>query len=84
VQPGQNRVGPHLAGVVGRRAGSVEGARYSSGFRELDITWDAARLDAYLANPRAVVPGTTMTVAVPSASERAGIIAYLQGLLAPN
>ena len=48
VQPGQNRIGPHLAGIVGRKPGSVEGARYSKGLSALEPNWDAANLDAYL------------------------------------
>jgi cytochrome c len=84
VQPGQNRVGPHLDGVIGRKAGSVEGARYSQGMRDLGVTWDAAQLNAYIANPRAVVPGTSMTVSVPGEADRTNIIAYLQGLAAPK
>lgn len=84
VQPGQNRVGPSLSGIVGRQAGSVEGARYSQGMRDLGVAWDAARLDTYLANPRAMVPGTTMTIAMPNAADRANIIAYLAGLPTSN
>jgi cytochrome c len=84
VQPGQNRIGPHLAGIVGRKPGSVEGARYSKGLSALDANWDATNLDAFLANPRTVAPGTTMTVAVPNAADRTSIIAYLQGLTAAN
>ena len=84
VQPGQNRIGPTLAGIVGRKAGSVEGARYSPKMRELDVTWDAAQLDSFIANPRAMVPGTTMTVSVANAADRASITAYLTGLAAAN
>lgn len=84
VQPGQNRIGPHLSGIVGRKPGSVEGVRYSKGLSALDANWDAARLDAYLANPRGVAPGTTMSISVPNAAERGNIIAYLQGLTAAN
>lgn len=84
VQPGQNRVGPTLAGVVGRKPGSVEGARYSQGLSALDAHWDAARLDTFLANPRATVPGTTMTVSVPNAADRGNIVAYLQSLTTAN
>lgn len=80
VQPGQNRVGPSLAGVVGRQAGSVEGARYSQGMRDLGVTWDAEQLATYLANPRAMVQGTSMTVSVPNQADRSNIIAYLQSL----
>lgn len=79
IEPGQNRVGPSLSGVFGRKAGSVEGARYSAGMRELDVTWDAPQLETFLTNPRAMVKGTTMTVTVPRAEERQAIAAYLQG-----
>ena len=58
IQPGQNRIGPHLAGIVGRKPGSVEGARYSKGLSALEPNWDATNLDAFLANPCAVAPGT--------------------------
>ena len=84
VQPGQNRIGPTLAGIVGRKAGSVEGARYSQGLRDLGVTRDAAQLDAYLANPRAMVPSSTMALVVPNTADRASIVAYLAGLPASN
>lgn len=84
VQPGQNRIGPHLSGIVGRKPGSVEGARYSKGLSELDANWDATRLDAFLANPRSVAPGTTMALSVPNAADRGNIVAYLQGLTTAN
>ncbi|WP_051247993.1 c-type cytochrome [Inquilinus limosus] len=79
LDPGQNRAGPSLAGVVGRKAGSVEGARYSKALQESGVTWDAQSLDAFLADPRKTVPGTTMTVALRDAAQRAAIIAYLNG-----
>lgn len=72
-----NRLGPTLAGVVGRAAGAVEGARYSSALRASGLVWDAETLDRYLANPRQLVPGTTMTVALPNAAQREAIVAYL-------
>ena len=84
VQPGQNRIGPHLSGIVGRKPGSVEGVRYSKGLSALEPDWNAANLDAYLANPRGVAPGTTMSISVPAAADRGNIIAYLQGLSAAN
>jgi cytochrome c len=77
VEPGQNRAGPSLAGVVGRKAGSVEGARYSQALRDSGITWDAQSLDGFLADPRQAVPGTSMTVRLADAAQRAAIIAYL-------
>lgn len=80
IDPGQNRIGPHLAGVLGRDAGSVEGARYSQALKAADLVWDEATLDSYLADPRGRVPGTTMTVALRNDTERAAIIAYLRDL----
>lgn len=77
---GQNRVGPHLAGVVGREAGSVEGARYSAALKESGIVWDPVTLEAFLANPRKAVPGTTMAVGLTDADQRTQVIEYLRTL----
>jgi cytochrome c len=84
VQPGQNRLGPHLAGLFGRAAGSVEGARYSEALRTSGLVWNDETLDRYLANPRGAVAGTTMTVSLPDGGQRAAIIAYLRSLTAAN
>jgi len=75
-------IGPALAGVVGRRAGTVEGYAYSPALRNAGFTWDAARLDRWLADPQAVVPGTTMPANVPEAAGRGDIVAYLRSLRA--
>lgn len=80
VEAGQNRVGPHLAGVVGRKAGGVEGARYSPALKASAMVWDEETLEAFLANPRETVPGTTMTIGVRNADQRAAVIAYLKTL----
>lgn len=80
VVPGQNRIGPSLANVMGRRAGTLEGARYSQGMRDLGIVWDQPQMETYLANPRAMVKDTTMILAVPSAADRAALGAYLQSI----
>src|SRR5579864_1504252 len=61
VAPGRIRVGPSLFGVVGRRAGAMDGYHYSDANRSSGITWDQPTLDKYLTDPRGVVPGTTMT-----------------------
>jgi cytochrome c len=74
-------VGPGLKGVVGRRAGGKDGFIYSPAFKKLTITWDAATLDAFLADPRAVAPGTTMAwPGEDDAKNRADLIAYLKTL----
>jgi cytochrome c len=81
LQSGQNRLGPHLAGILGRRAGSVEGARYSGAIQGSDIVWDEPTLDSFLTDPRQVVPGTTMVVGVPNSDQRRAIIAYLRSVV---
>ena len=78
LDPSPQRMGPPLGGVVGRKAGSVEGVRYSVAMRDAGFVWDEARLDAYLANPHRYLPGTTKAISVASAKARADLIAYLR------
>jgi cytochrome c2 len=78
--PGQNGIGPSLAGVFGRKAAQVSNFSYTAGMRSSGLTWNEAALDRYLANPSAEVPGTTMAVGSLSDTERAEIIAYLKTL----
>ncbi len=78
VEAGQNKTGPHLSGVVGRRAAAVEGATYSDALRSSGITWDSQSLDTFLTAPGRMVRGTRMTVAIPNAGQRAAIIQYLE------
>ena len=79
---GAAQLGPPLTDVVGRAIGGVEGFGYSPIFvvmRETGAEWSVARLDIFLADPVGEVPGTTMSVdGVPSAQDRANIIAFLQ------
>ncbi len=72
------RQGPPLAGVVGRKPGAVEGFNYSGNYAAADFVWDPPHLDAYLANPQAVIPGSVMAYRQANAQTRATIIAYLQ------
>jgi len=77
-EPGKNKIGPSLAGVVGRKSGSLPGFSYSPGMKAANLTWNAATLDKYLTNPRALVPTTKMIFAgLPQATDRANLIAYL-------
>ena len=78
VAAGRNLVGPSLFGIVGRKSGTIDGFRYSAANKAANLTWDAATLETYLTNPKALVPGTTMTfVGIKSAEQRADVIAYL-------
>lgn len=72
-----NRIGPSHRGVFGRRSASVPDYQYSAALRRLNVTWDAATLDRWLANPTAMAPGTAMGIRTPAAQDRADIIAYL-------
>src|SRR5262245_1017705 len=74
------RQGPTLFKIVGRTAGKADGFHYSPGFAKADFVWDDTRLDAYLANPQATVPGSIMAYRQPKAETRAAIIAYLKEL----
>ena len=76
---GPNMTGPNLWGVFGRRAGSVEGFRYSEALQAADFTWDAEHLDGWLAAPRDFLPGNRMAFAgVPDETDRRDLIAYLK------
>jgi cytochrome c len=80
-EAGKTLVGPSLAGVVGRKAGSVAGFAYSDAVKNLGITWDEASLDKWLTNPAAMAPGTKMTFAgYPEAAKRKAMIDYLKTL----
>jgi cytochrome c len=72
-------VGPHHAGLFGRKAGSVPDFPYSQAMRNSGIVWNEATLDVFLKNPQARVPGSFMTFAgLPGDTERADVIAYLK------
>lgn len=78
LRAGEVRQGPNLAGVYGRRAGSLPGYKYSAGFADADWTWDEARLDPYLANPQAVIKGGVMGYRQAKPEVRQAVIAYLK------
>jgi cytochrome c len=79
LDPGVNRIGPSLHGVIGRPAGSIAGFAYSSANKGSGITWSKEKLFQYLEKPQRVVPGTKMTFpGLPKAQDRADVIAYLE------
>jgi cytochrome c len=79
-KPGENKIGPSLAGVVGRKSGTAPGYNYSPALKAAGITWDEQQLDKFLANPAADVHGTKMAISVPNAQDRENVIAYLKTL----
>ncbi|HUK61344.1 MAG TPA: cytochrome c family protein [Stellaceae bacterium] len=80
-EPGQNKLGPSLAGVFGRPSGTAPGFSYSEGMASAHLTWDEATLDKYLTDPKATVPGNKMLfIGVKNPAERQAIITYLKSL----
>jgi len=78
---GPNKVGPNLWGVVGRPIASHSGFNYSAALKAKGGDWSIDALNAFIANPKADIPGTNMAFAgVSRASERADILAYLNSL----
>ncbi len=78
VVQGQNKIGPSLYAVVGRKAGSLPDYTYSEAMKGANRTWDEATLDDYLTNPRQKIPGIKMIFAgLPAESDRQNVIAYL-------
>jgi cytochrome c2 len=79
--PGTNKLGPSLAGVVGRKSGSLGDYSYSPAMAKLGATWDKTTLDKYLTDPQAMVPGTKMIFpGVKDANDRKALIDYLATL----
>ena len=78
---GTNKLGPSLAGVVGRQSASLQDYSYSPAMTKLHDTWDKATLDKYIADPQAMVPGTKMIFpGVKDEADRKALIDYLATL----
>jgi cytochrome c len=73
------RVGPVLNGLIGRKAGTYEGFKYTEANRNSGIVWDEATLTENLRNPRVKIPGTSMAFpGIKKDEEIADLIAYLK------
>jgi cytochrome c len=80
VKDGDNRVGPHLHNIIGRKAGSVANFPYSEAMKSSGIVWDDSTLLRFIEDPEAVVSGNGMKpyTGVRSAEDRAKIVAFLK------
>jgi cytochrome c len=74
------RQGPSLFNIVGREAGTAEGFRYSPGFATAKFKWDEQKLDAWLVDPQAVIPGAIMPYKQAKPELRMAIMSYLKEL----
>jgi len=79
VREGDNRLGPNLYKIVGRKAGSLPDYAFSSAMKEAGFVWDEEKLDRFIANPDQVVPGNSMKPygGLSSSDDRKKIIAFL-------
>jgi cytochrome c2 len=80
----QNKVGPSLNGVIGRKPGSVEGFKYSEAMVAHGTTlaaWDEASIEIYLADPKSYVPKNKMAFAgLKEEKDRKAVIAYIKSI----
>lgn len=82
-QGGAQGTGPNLWNIVGRPVASVSGFNYSSALQELGGEWTYERLDGYLKDSQAYLPGTAMVQRFARDDQRADLLAYLS-TLSPN
>lgn len=79
LKEGKNKIGPSLAGILGRKAGSVDGFKYSKAMKGSGIVWTEETLEDYLKNPKKYVPGTKMLFpGLKKEADRENVIAYLK------
>ncbi len=77
---GKNKIGPSLAGIFGRKAGTVEGfKKYSKAMKASGVVWDENNMVAFLAKPKKMMPGNKMTFpGLKKEADIANLIAYLK------
>lgn len=78
LEAGKKKIGPSLNGVFGRKAGGVDGFKYSKAMVNSGITWDEKTIGEYLANPKTYIPKNRMAFpGLKKEQDRADLIAYL-------
>jgi cytochrome c len=77
-KPLKNKKGPGLVGLINRKAGSIAGYDYSDAMKATDFNWTQEKLDAYIKNPKQLVPNDKMKFkGLPDENERKDLIAFL-------
>ena len=75
----KNKVGPHLVGIIGRPAGSVEGFKYSDAMKNSGVTWTEENIAIYVKDPKGFIKGNKMAFpGLKKDEEIANVIAYLK------
>ena len=82
IKEGDNRQGPNLYKIVGRKAGSLPDYNYSSAMKGAGFVWDEEKLEHFIASPDEVVPGNNMKPysGLASTDDRTKIIAFLKSV----
>ena len=85
IKAGKHKIGPSLAGVIGRKAGTAKGFKRYKGLRGADWAWDEETLDDYLTNPKLFVKSrnkrkSSMILKLKKKRDRDNVIAYLKTL----
>ncbi|MBB4423586.1 cytochrome c [Bradyrhizobium sp. CIR48] len=79
VKEGDNRLGPNLNKILGRKAGALPDYNYSSAMKDAGFVWDQDKLARFMVKPDEVVSGNKMQPYGGISAEEAGkIVAYLQ------
>jgi len=76
------KIGPPLAGILGRQAGSVPNYPYSAALKHAGFAWNDTNLARWLANPQAMLPGAAMPMQVPEPQARRDLVAFLRSVRA--
>ena len=84
LQQGKNKIGPPLYNLLGRKAGSVEGYKYSKAMKNSDVVWDEESLDKFLTKPRKFIKRTKMSFwGIKKKSLRDDLISFFKQLQLP-
>ena len=84
LQEGKNKIGPSLHNLLDRKAGSVEGYKYSKAMKNSDVVWDEESLDKFLTKPRKFIKRTKMSFwGIKKKSLRDDLISFFKQLQLP-
>lgn len=75
----KNGVGPMLNGLFGRKAGTIDGFKYSDANKNSGIVWDEKNFATYIKDPKAFMPGNRMAfIGIKNDTEIANLTAFLK------
>ena len=81
LQEGKNKIGPSLYNLLGRKAGSVDGYKYSKAMKNSGVVWDEESLDKFLTKPRKFIKRTKMSFrGIKKKSLRDALISFFKQL----